>query len=87
MIVSLLDVLQWSGCAFGVAGSFLLARKNQHSKYGWVSYVISNALWIAYGIETRAWGLVTQQVAFTYTSALGIYFWIIQPAKVAAVKS
>lgn len=81
MIIELTDVLQWLGCIFGVAGSYLVARKHRYSKFAFVFYLISNALWIAYGYKTHAWGLVTQQMAFTYTSALGIYCWIIQPAK------
>lgn len=81
MIVLITDVLQWLGCAFGIAGAYLVARNDERSKFGFVSFLISNGFWIAFGYHTHAWGLVTQTLAFTYTSGLGIYCWIIHPRK------
>jgi Na+-driven multidrug efflux pump len=52
------------------------------SKYGWALFGASNIGWIAFGILTSSWGLVTTQIVFAYTSALGIRNWILnrQPA-------
>ena len=71
-----LDALQWAGCATGVAGALLLALNTKHSGWGFVLFLISNGFWTAYGIHTRAPGLVVAQVIFTVTSLLGIYRWL-----------
>lgn len=69
--------LQWIGCAFGVFGAFLLALNSRLSGWGFVSFLASNACWIVFGVLTDAPGLIFMQVAFTATSLLGIYRWML----------
>lgn len=71
-----IDALQWIGCFFGVLGAGLLALNNSRSGWGFVAFLISNFIWIAYGILTHAAGLVVMQIAFTVTSVIGIYCWL-----------
>jgi hypothetical protein len=73
-------VLQWIGCAFGVAGSVALALNKPWSGIGFVLFLISNGFWVFYGILTEAPGLVAMQVVFTITSLLGIWNWMLRPA-------
>lgn len=69
--------LQWIGCAFGVFGALLLALNNRLSGWGFVSFLASNVCWIGFGVMTDAPGLIFMQVAFTATSLLGIYRWML----------
>lgn len=69
--------LQWIGCAFGIIGASLLALNNAHSGWGFVAFLGSNTSWILFGVLTEAPGLVFMQIAFTATSVLGIYRWLL----------
>ncbi|CAB1371177.1 conserved membrane protein of unknown function (plasmid) [Denitratisoma oestradiolicum] len=80
--------LQWIGCAFGVLGAWLLALNNARSGWGFVAFLASNVCWILFGILTNAPGLIFMQVAFTATSLLGIYRWMLaKPRDFRARKS
>lgn len=59
----------------GLLGSALIAWKGDWSKYGFLAYLASNLCWIAFGIQTQAWGLVVMQIGFTVTTLAGIYSW------------
>lgn len=69
--------LQWVGCALGVIGSLLLALNKPFSGWGFIAFLASNACWIGFALLTNAPGLFYMQVAFTATSLLGIYRWIV----------
>jgi hypothetical protein len=69
-------ILQWTGCVIGVTGAALLAMNNAASRYGFVVFLASNALWLTDGYITQTWGLVVMQVAFTITSAFGVHRWM-----------
>jgi hypothetical protein len=68
--------LEWSGCGIALIGAYLLAHKTDYTGYGFIFYLLSNVLWMVYGIITRAWGMIVMQVGFTYTSLLGVYNWL-----------
>jgi hypothetical protein len=69
-------LIEWSGVVLGVAGSSLLAvRSPRWSKWGFVAYLASNFLWIAWGISHEAWGVVIQNLTFMITSVIGIVTW------------
>lgn len=75
------DLLQWAGCATGVLGSALLAWRSRWSGWGFAVYLLSNACWITFGVMTSAPGLVVMQAVFTVTSAVGVWRWLVVPAK------
>jgi hypothetical protein len=75
----LIFFLEWFGCFLGVSGAALLALNNRWSGYGFVLFLASNAAWIGFGLLTSANGLVTMQVVFSLTSAVGIWQWLIKP--------
>lgn len=79
--------LQWVGCAFGVFGAFLLALNSPLSGWGFVFFLASNACWIVFGVLTDAPGMVFMQVAFTATSLLGIYRWMLAKPKTATPRN
>ena len=76
-----LGVAEWLGCLTGVAGSALLALNNRFSGFGFVLFMVSNLCWIAYALTNGIFGLVTMQVAFTVTSGIGIYRWLLRPPR------
>lgn len=78
------DAIQWAGCALGVLGSFLLATNSRFSGYGFLAFLGSNAMWITYGLMVAAPALIVMQAAFTLTSLLGVYRWLLPSARKSA---
>lgn len=66
-------VFEWMGTVFGLLGAALLALNISVSRYGWIAFMAANASLILFSFNVQAWGLLTQQVGFSLTSALGIY--------------
>lgn len=77
-ILSIWPLLEWPGCALGVAGAFLLASNSRFSPVGWLLFLASNACWIVYALGGGMPGLFWQQIAFTATSLLGVWRWIVR---------
>lgn len=67
------DILQWVAFLTSGIGSLLVANNTRHSGFGYVAFLISNIFWIAFGVMTKAPGLIATQVWFTGTSLLGLY--------------
>jgi len=77
-VITQLDLLQWLGCATGIAGSALLATRHRYSALAWPLFLASNASWIAFGLMIGAAGMVTMQIAYTFTSVVGIRNWLVR---------
>jgi hypothetical protein len=73
------DWAQWTGCALGLLGAFLLATNSRYSRWGWIAFLLSNGAWIAYSLLVSANGLLLQQVGFTITSLIGVRQWFFAP--------
>lgn len=84
--ISTQTALEWAGCAFGLLGAWLLALNNQHSGYGFVAFLVSNMLWIGFGLLTNVPGLVVMQMGFTATSLLGIKNWLVDRMRPVSAK-
>ena len=69
----MLTALEWTGCALGLLGAFLLATNSSVSKYGWFAFFGANVAMIGLAIGIERDGLLLQQVGFLATSCLGIY--------------
>lgn len=67
------QVFEWAGCVFGLAGAGLLALNVAASRYGWFGFALANAALIVYAWQVQAFGLLVQQIGFSLTSAVGIY--------------
>lgn len=69
----LIDFLQWPALVLSIVGAWLVGgRRSNQRLAGFVLFLISNALWSAWGIGSDAWGLVITQAFFTWTSLRGI---------------
>jgi hypothetical protein len=68
----MMDLLQWPGMALGLAGAPLVASTSAGTRrIGFGLWLISNACWIAWGLDAAAWGLVAMQVVFCWSSWRG----------------
>ena len=70
-------IYEWTGAALGLAGAALFSLNLRASRFGWLLFLLSNFVWIAYGIKAGAHWLVAMQVGFTLTSLVGVYRWLV----------
>lgn len=75
----MLSLLEWSGAFLGLIGAALLALNTRISGYGFVAFLASNICWISFALLSGTYGLLTMQLGFTVTSALGVYRWLYKP--------
>jgi nicotinamide riboside transporter PnuC len=71
--------IELAAAAFGVLGTLLLALNGPRAGWGFVAYLVSNAGWIWFAWSHGHFGLLAQQLAFTASSLLGIWVWMVRP--------
>ncbi|MBQ0917224.1 hypothetical protein KBW71_02105 [Hydrogenophaga aromaticivorans] len=71
--------IELTAAAFGVAGTILLALNGPRAGWGFVAYLVSNGGWIAFAWIHGHWALLAQQLAFTASSLLGVWVWLVKP--------
>lgn len=76
---SSLELIETLGAILGAAGAMLLACRSNRAGWGFVLFLLSNALWLAFAASAGHWRLFGQQVIFTATSLIGIWQWLLQP--------
>lgn len=76
---SWLAVFEWAGCALGILGAVLVAVKSPHAHWAWVLWLVSNLSWTAYGLGTGQTAIALQQGAFSITSMIGLWHWLLRP--------
>lgn len=79
-MTSAVDALGWLAAIAGLIGTLLLAVKSRYSGWGFVCYLASNAGWIVFAVANDHASLLAQQIGFTITSCIGVYFWILNDA-------
>ena len=67
---------EWSGCATGLAGAFLVALNNHYSQFGFVMFGLSNVCWLFVSFRMRMAGLWFMTVGYCCTTILGLYNWL-----------
>jgi hypothetical protein len=64
--------LDWPAMAMALIGSYLVGNTSIISRRrGFIIYLVSNALWITWGVATHNWPLAIMSLAFCYTSGRG----------------
>lgn len=71
--------IELGAALFGVIGTMLLAINGRRAGWGFVAYLVSNAGWIAFALIHGHLGLLAQQIAFTVSSLLGVWVWLVKP--------
>lgn len=68
-----LDLLQWPAFAVTVAAGWLVAADDRRKRLvGFGLFLVSNALWVAWGWHDAAWALVALQVFLLVTNVRGV---------------
>ncbi|WP_225783309.1 hypothetical protein [Xenophilus sp. Marseille-Q4582] len=69
-----LSWLQWPAFAASLTAAWLVASntKSRRNAGFWV-FLLSNALWIAWGFHTRAWALIALQIGLIGLNVRGLF--------------
>ena len=68
-----IDLLQWPATAVTLYAAYLVGSKRDDRRVlGFVMFVFSNVLWIAWGWHDGAWALITLQVGLFAMNLRGI---------------
>ncbi|MGO4305768.1 hypothetical protein [Cupriavidus sp. RAF12] len=68
-----LDALQWPAMAITVAATWLVgSRSTGRRRIGFWVFLISNAMWVGWGLHTSAWALVVLQLALAALNIRGM---------------
>jgi hypothetical protein len=69
-----LDLLQWPAMVMTVAAAWLVASRSAHKRaIGFWLFLVSNALWVAWGLHDRAYALVGLQFFLAAINIRGVY--------------
>ena len=65
--------VQWPAMAMTIAAAWLVgSRKETRRGWGFWLYLLSNVLWVAWGIAASAWALVLLQIFLAATNIRGV---------------
>jgi len=69
-----LDELQWPAMVVTVLAAWLIASQSRRKRVaGFWLFLVSNVLWVVWGWHTRAYALVTLQIALAILNFRGVY--------------
>jgi len=69
---SLLNELQWIAMIVTVLASWLVASLSKRRRnYGFWLFLLSNVLWVVWGAQARAYGLIVLQIALAAMNIRG----------------
>lgn len=69
-----IDLLQWPAMAVTLLAAWLVGSSNQRRrKSGFWCFLVSNALWIAWGVHDAAWALIVLQLCLVVTNIRGAF--------------
>ncbi|VTU38797.1 hypothetical protein [Variovorax sp. RA8] len=68
-----LDWIQWPAFASSLAAAYLVASNTRTRRNtGFWIFLLSNVLWVAWGIPNRAWALIALQVCLAALNIRGL---------------
>ena len=68
-----INLVQWPAMAASIAAAFLVgSSEKKRRNVGFWIFLVSNFLWLAWGIPENAWALVTLQVALGAMNVRGM---------------
>jgi hypothetical protein len=69
-----LDYLQWPAFAVTVVAAWLISSSNPRKRrLGFWVFLLSNLLWISWGLGDRAYALIALQCCLSITNMHGVY--------------
>jgi hypothetical protein len=70
----LIDLLQWPAMAVTLVAAFLVGARHARKRIiGFWSFILSNILWIVWGVNDEAWALIALQVGLLAMNVRGIF--------------
>ena len=67
-----LDLIQWPAMAVTVLAAWLVASEQERRRnIGFWVFMLSNVLWIAWGVHAHAWALIALQVCLAAMNIRG----------------
>jgi len=68
-----LNALQWPAMVITLVAAWWAASNRRGTRWvGFCLYLASNALWIAWGLQVRAWALVALQIGLVVMNLRGV---------------
>ncbi|WP_373454478.1 hypothetical protein [Bordetella genomosp. 9] len=73
MALEIIDLLQWPAMAASLGAAWLVASSRKHRRNAgfWV-FLLSNVLWIAWGLHDDAYALIALQLGLAITNIRGV---------------
>ncbi|UUX95822.1 hypothetical protein [Aquabacterium sp. J223] len=69
-----IDLVQWPAMAVTVVASWLVAStEERRRRWGFWVFLLSNVLWVVWGVPAKAWALVALQVALAAMNTRGAW--------------
>jgi hypothetical protein len=69
-----LDLVQWPAMAFTVAAAWLVGSRNRAKRnLGFWIFLLSNALWVVWGLYAHAYALIVLQACLAVLNIRGAY--------------
>jgi hypothetical protein len=70
--MDLLDLIQWPAMVVTVTASWYVASSSRtRRKWGFWLFLVSNALWVAWGLHAHAYALIALQVCLAFMNVRG----------------
>lgn len=71
---ALIDALQWPAMLVTLVAAWLVGSLSRRRRtIGFWGFVLSNALWIAWGLHDRAWALIALQLGLFAMNLRGVH--------------
>jgi uncharacterized ion transporter superfamily protein YfcC len=71
--MDLVDLIQWPAMAASLAAAWLVASTMERRRaYGFWIFLLSNVLWVIWGVHTNGWALVALQVGLAAMNIRGL---------------
>lgn len=69
-----LDWIQWPAMLITLVASWLVAsRQKRHRNVGFWVFLLSNVLWVVWGVQSQSWALVALQVGLMVMNIRGAF--------------
>ena len=70
--MDLLNLVQWPAMLVTLVASWLVASRSQaHRNVGFWVFLLSNAMWVVWGVHAKSWALVVLQVGLMVLNIRG----------------
>ncbi|QOY96269.1 hypothetical protein IM543_10860 [Massilia sp. UMI-21] len=70
----LIDFLQWPAMLVTLYAAYLIGSKRAERRvFGFSMFILSNVLWIVWGVHDQAWALIVLQAALMAMNVRGIF--------------